>query len=92
MGYGPCPCPRRNVKLCENILRGEQSGQYRVMGSGGVTEWYQSFSLRELSIDCSLPRHKLDKLRIMSPTSGRVLGGENVLSHTEVYESELRWC
>ena len=55
----------------------------------GVTSWYQSFSLSELSIDCRIPRLKLDKLKSMSPTSGRVLGGESVLSHTEAHESEL---
>ena len=57
-----------------------------------VTSWYQSFSLSELSIDCGIPRLKLDKLRSMSPTSGRVLGAESVLSHTEVHESKLQWC
>jgi len=56
----------------------------------GVTSWYQSFSLSELSIDCRIPRLKLDKLKSMSPTSGRVLGGESVLSHTEAHESELQ--
>ena len=58
----------------------------------GVTSWYQSFSLSELRIDGRIPRLKLDKPRIMSPTLGRVLGGESMLSHTEVYESELQWC
>jgi hypothetical protein len=56
----------------------------------GVTSWYQSFSLSELSIDGRIPRLKLNKLRIMSPTLGRVLGGESVLSHTEVHESEFQ--
>ena len=56
----------------------------------GVTSWYQSFSLSEVRIDGKIPRLKLDKPRIMSPTLGRVLGGESVLSHTEVHESELR--
>ena len=56
----------------------------------GVTSSYQSFSLSELHIDDRIPRLKLDKPRIMSPTLGRVLGGESVLSHTEVHESELR--
>ena len=56
----------------------------------GVTCWYQSFRLSELRIDCRIPRLKLDKLRSMSPTLGRVLGGESALSHTEVHESELR--
>jgi hypothetical protein len=56
----------------------------------GVTSWYQSFSLSELRIDGRIPRLKLDKLRIISPTLGRVLGGESVLSYTEVHESELR--
>ena len=37
-----------------------------------------------------IPRLKLDKPRIMSPTLGRVLGGESVLSHTEAHESELQ--
>ena len=43
-----------------------------------VTSLYQSFSLSELSIDGRIPRLKLDKLRIMSRTLGRVLGGESV--------------
>ena len=57
---------------------------------GGITSWYQSFSLSELSIDGRIPRLKLYKLTIMSPTLGRVLGGESVLSHTEVHESEFQ--
>ena len=44
----------------------------------GVTCLYESFSLSELSIGGRIPRLKLDKLRIMSPTLGRVLGGESV--------------
>ena len=44
----------------------------------GVTSWYQSFSLNELRIDHSIPGLKFSKVLDMSPTMGKVLGGETV--------------
>ena len=44
----------------------------------GVKCWYQSFSLSELGIDCTIPRLKFSKVLDMSPTLGKVLGGESV--------------
>ncbi|KAJ9555800.1 hypothetical protein OSB04_010414 [Centaurea solstitialis] len=43
----------------------------------GVTSWYQSFSLSELGVDYRIPRLKLSALLDMSPTLGKVLGGES---------------
>ena len=47
----------------------------------GVTSWYQSFSLNEVSVDIRIPRFKLSKLRITKPTVGKVLGGESIKAY-----------
>ncbi|KAJ9566000.1 hypothetical protein OSB04_001966 [Centaurea solstitialis] len=46
-------------------------------GDDKEKNWYQSFSLSELGVDDRIPRLKLSALLDMSPTLGKVLGGES---------------
>ncbi|KAJ9555926.1 hypothetical protein OSB04_010540 [Centaurea solstitialis] len=52
------------------------TNQRNVSTPNSLGSWYQSFSLSELGSHCGIPRLKLSALLDMSPTLGKVLGGE----------------